>query len=500
MKGTIIGTDLLEQNDSVKILEINTNATIYNEGADTLDYDVLFDVLVDNNITEFHFIYTEGDTHVPLAESYRFEDIIKERCESLGIEYFKYAVPNNSITVPYIEDRPSRFILRQSYDTTALVDETYCADKFEFFNLMSGSSYIPNTYISSSGINLNTLSSIPFIDGNTPNILVKHRYPIYAQEELPALYSVTTEEELTQLKSDISETDNNLVQEFVYDETNILDGRWNVIRSVDIIYGSELDTIHMGGYKNSSIVPLDFFENEFVSGSKKLNIKTKFKYINKPVGRESIIDYHTDDDSMILDYTGSLKDVDTLQLGDYIKSINFVDFNGNNASNFEEGKLDILAWDSTVQQTSASLTDVSSSLNAITSASVETIYIRITLENGTSWTDAPSCTYYFEESGSLSTRWDKVNKMMVGDKLVLIDPTTNELSTELVTGLEMEYTHKTIYALDFEPSDLFLVDIGDGLFGIMHNSCWCPWIYCGYYCNSSYCPGCGGGGFRIGKR
>ena len=35
-----------------------------------------------------------------------------------------------------------------------------------------------------------------------------------------------------------------------------------------------------------------------------------------------------------------------------------------------------------------------------------------------------------------------------------------------------------------------LVDIGDGDFSVMHNSCWCPWTYCGYYCNSWYCPGC----------
>jgi hypothetical protein len=496
MKGTIIGTDLLEQSGSVKILEINTNTTIYNEGADMLDYDVLFDVLVNNNITEFHFIYTEGDTHVPLGESYRFEDIIKERCESIGIEYFQYVVPNNSITVPYIEDRPTRFILRQSYDTTALVDESYCADKFEFFNLMHTSEYIPKTYFETAEINFDTMGSVDYSNSLHPNVLVKHRYPVYNQEELPALYSLTNEEELNQLKSEILETDNNLMQEFVYDEANILNGRWNVIRSVDIIYGSELDTIHMGGYKNSSIVPLDFFENEFVSGSKKLNVKTKFKYINKPVGRETSIDYHTDDDSMILDYTGSLKDVDTLQLGDYIKSIDFTDLNGTSPTG--DRNITLLGWDGTLHHTSASLTNVSSSLNAILSASVETIYIRITLENGTTWSDAPSCTYYFEESGSISTRWDKVNKMMVGDKLVLIDPTTNELTAELVTGLEMEYAHKTIYALDFEPSDLFLVDVGDGLFGIMHNSCWCPWIYCGYYCNSNYCPNCNN--FRVAKR
>jgi hypothetical protein len=361
---------------------------------------------------------------------------------------------------------------------------------------MSGSDHIPKTYFETAEINFNTIDSVDYGNSLHPNVLVKHRYPVYNQEELPALYSISNEEELNQLKAEILETDNNLMQEFVYDDANILNGRWNVIRSVDIIYGSELDTIHMGGYKNSSIVPIDFFENEFVSGSKKLNIKTKFKYINKPVGRETTIDYHTDDDSMILDYTGSLKDIDTLQLGDYIKSIDFTDLNGTSPSG--DRNITVLGWDGTLQQTSASLTEVSSSLNAILSASVETIYIRITLENGTTWSDAPSSTYYFEESGSVSTRWDKVNKMMVGDKLVLIDPTTNELSVELITGLEMEYAHKTIYALDFEPSDLFLVDVGDGLFSIMHNACWCPWIYCGYYCNSNYCPNCNA--FRVAKR
>ncbi len=490
MKGTIIGTDLLQKGDSVKILEINTNTTIFNEGAEMLDYNVLFEVLSNNNITEFHFIYTEGDSHIPLIESYRFEDIIKERCEALNIEYFQYVVPNNSITVPYIEDRPNRFILRQSFDTTALVDETYCADKFEFFNLMSGSDYVPMTYISSSTINVNTFTSLPFIDGLTPNTLEKHRYPLYETMEYPAIYALESDIQLNDSKNNLDVSKNNLLQEFVYDEQNIVDGRWSVIRSIDIIYGGELDTINMGGYRQSTFIPLDFVDTELVETSRKLNQKSRYKYLTKTMGNFAKIDYHTDDDTMILDYTGSLKDVDTIRLGDYIKSIDFTSLDGVSPSGDES--LQVFGWNSTLAQTSASLTEVSSSLNAIVSASVGTIYIRMTLENGETWTDAPSCTYYIEESGSLSTRFEKVNKLLVGDKMVTIDPTTNELSLVTITGLEMEYAEKTIYSLDFEPSDLFLVDIGDGLFGIMHNACWCPWIYCGYYCSSFYCPFCSG--------
>jgi hypothetical protein len=60
----------------------------------------------------------------------------------------------------------------------------------------------------------------------------------------------------------------------------------------------------------------------------------------------------------------------------------------------------------------------------------------------------------------------------------------------------------TIYNLDFEPYDYFLVDSkqGDGTFGIMHNACtFCgsPWAPCGgYYCdNNCGYAGCSGGGF-----
>jgi hypothetical protein len=125
------------------------------------------------------------------------------------------------------------------------------------------------------------------------------------------------------------------------------------------------------------------------------------------------------------------------------------------------------------------------------SIDVDTVFIRITLENGLSWSDSPSCTYYIEESGSIDTRFEKVNNMYIGDKLVVTDKETNELKTISITGLQMEYAKKTIYGLDFAPSDLFLVDIGDDLFSVMHNQCWCPWNWCGYFCNQSFCRGCG---------
>lgn len=495
MKGTIIGTDLLEKDDSVKILEVNTNTTIYNSGADMLDYDAFFSVLTTNNINELHFIYTESTSYLPQPGEFRFEEILKEKCDELGISYHPYVVPRNSVTVPYIEDTSNKFILRQAFDTTALVDETYCADKFEFFNLMSGSTYIPNTYFSSGTLTVDTLDSVNYNDQSHPNLIVKPRSPEYDGIHFPEIHIISNQSEFDSLKD--NNLENNLLQDFVYDEANIVDGRYSVIRSIDIIYGPSLDVINMGGYRQSTIIPLSFSTNELLSNTTKLNQKTRYKYITKENGNFSTIDYHVDDETLILNYNGQLQDVDTIQLGDFIKSINFQDNNGNNAGNFEEAVLEVYGWDGTLQKSNETLEVVQSELLGKQSANVDTIFIRITLANGLTWSDSPSCKYYIEESGSTQTRFEKVNKMYVGDKLVIMDPQTNQLSTMAITGLEMEYAVKTIYDLDFEPSDLFLVDIGDGLFGVMHNSCWCPWNYCGYYCHSYYCTTCQGGQSKI---
>lgn len=487
MKGTIIGSDLLQSGDSVKIIEINTNTTIYNQGAELLDYDAFFSVLIQNNIEELHFIYTSGQSYLPLnAESFVFEDKLKEKCLEHNISYHPYVVPANSVTVPYIEDAPNKFILRQSFDTTALVDETYCADKFGFFNLMSGSEYIPKTFISDDTLGFDTFDNIDITNPNNPNVVIKARYPEYEATSYPAIYELSTISELELLKNDVAT--NYLVQEFVYDSSNIENGRWSVIRSIDIIYGSELDVINLGGYKCSTLIPLDFSENEFVNDTKKYNQKTRYKYITKPLGNFAAVDYHTDSDTMILDYTGSLVDVDTIKLGDYIKSIDFTDLSGSSPSNGED--VILYGWDGTFAQTVATLTEMSSSLNGIQSASVDTIFVKITLDNGLIWDDAPSCTYYIEESGSLSTRWEKVNNLYIGDKFVVKNTQTNQLETVEITNLEMVYSQKTIYGLDFEPSDLFLVDIGDGLFGIMHNSCWCCYQPCGHWCCDNSCSPC----------
>ena len=493
MKATIIGSDFLQKDGSVKFLEINTNTTIYNEGADLLEYGVLFNMLNVNNITEFHYIWTENDAYSPLNQAHRFAQILKAKCEENNISYTDHIVPMNSVTVPFIEDANNKFILRQSFDTTALVDETYCADKFEFFNLMKDSQYIPKTHYTSDTLNLNTLDEVNYTDTENPNVLIKYRYPQYDKSLYPALYAVSNN---TELSDTINSAESNfLVQEFIFSEENLVEGRYSIIRGIDIIYGPNLDVINMGGYSQSTIIPVLFATTELIPNTKKLNQKSRYKYITKDVGGSKGKDYHTDDDSNILKYDGSLTNVSTIQLGDYVRSINFVDSNENEAKAFTNEIL-TYGWDSTLQQSNDTLVPLQSELVGMISSSVEMVMVKITLEDGRTWSDTPACVYYIEEKDSTATRFEKVNSLYVGDKLVITDSNTNQLTTITITGLEMIYETKTIYTLDFAPSDLFLVDIGDFEFSVMHNGCWCSWSYCGNWCYSSWCPTCQYGGFQ----
>jgi len=487
MKATIIGSDFLQKNGSVKFLEINTNTTIYNKGAEFLDYSPLFNMLNANGITEFHFIFTEGDSWKPLNEPFKFKEILQAKCEENSITYVQYAVPLNSVTVPFIEDAPNRFILRQSFDVTALVDETYCSDKFGFFDLMKNSEYVPKTKLVSDELNTNTLDSVDYTDTENPNILVKYRYPQYDTFKYPALFRVSDSSELTSIIDSV-ETD-YLVQEFIYSEDNLIEDRYSIIRSIDIIYGSNLDVINMGGYTQSSIMPISFTPTEYVEGTNKLNQKSRYKYITKEIGQR-LDDYHTDDDSNILRYDGTLADVDTIQLGDYIRSINFVDFNENESKEFTEN-YHTYGWYSTLQRSNDTLTSMQSELIGMVSTSVEALMIQVTLADGKTWVEAPGSTFYIVEKDSTQTRFESVNNFYIGDRIVVTDANTSELTSIEVTGLEMVFEYNTIYSLDFAPSDLFLVDIGDGLFSVMHNGCWsCGSSFCGAFGCALWCPVC----------
>jgi hypothetical protein len=494
MKGLILGTDLLEHNNDVKVIEINTNAGILNRAINLLDVTPFFEKLIELEIKELHFIFSQNygtqNYNIDIVETKdhnKFTLLLKEKCEEHNIEFHTYPVKNHSVTIPYIEDSDDIFILRQAYDSTAIIDELYCADKYGFTDLMSGSDYVAKTYTPSVNdfVNLNQYE-------NFPNVVVKSRHPAYDTDIYPELYVLNDVSELNDLKNNLQE--DCLIQEFVYDEKNIVENRHSVIRSIDILYGNELGSINIGVYKTTSLVDIDFTQNEFIYNTKKLNKKSRFKYINKRLGGNLIV-YHADDTSLILKGDKSTTTVNELNLGETLYSIDFEDKNGISPSSKEFRKVvyDNL-WDSTIENDISTLKSLDTTLETIETKVYDTLFIKIKLLNGEYWNESLTTEYYIEDSNTKKTNWKYVNELKLGDRLVVFDIETEILSSIEITELEVVFDTLQIYSIDVEPSDIFLVDVGQSKMAVMHNidcfNCDSEGLNCGLFGCEFGCPQC----------
>ena len=509
MRGTLIGSDYLKQGNEVKFLEINTNIGIHPEGINHLETGSLMALLTGSNITEFHFIHSGNDSNgkKDTNPEYKFAISLSSSLAKHNISYHDYEVAEGAITVPYIEDSDDKFILRQSYDNTAIIDSSYAADNFEFFDLMNGSNYSPKLYMSSSidDIDIDTLDVIA--TGSThPNIVIKSRYPSYDHEIYPKLYKYTDTSSIAQdlidLKTNCEE--DYLIQEFVNDDSNITDGRWSVIRGVDILYGDNLDILHLGGYKTTSFLDLNAWSTTFSGSSTVLDKKSKMKYNSKAMITDQNI-YHTDLESRMLKTDGTLVSGSQLSLGDGIKAAAFELEVGTIIS----ASVPVFPEDDNFLDHYGYVSDITGSIQYVTSsvANIEeklndAPVVSITFSDGDITTESPRAQHLIEESGSNLTYFESVNQYMVGDKLLLLDINTNTISKKEITNLTVSWGNplENVYNIDVEPADQFLVKYSGSNFTITHNICtycYAPWAPCGnYYCDT-FCANCDGpGGFK----
>lgn len=495
MKGVIIGTDLLQNdNGDVKVLEINTSVGIYQDSNEYFDFDGFISLLLDNSINELHFIFSGSDVNIQNTPNFGREETLREisflsrlknKSEESNITFFEYELTNNSITVPFIEDAANKFILRQAYDSTALIDSEYCSDKFKFQDLISESGIDIESYINSDEIQINTLTDIEV--GDNPNLLIKYRHPGYDVKQYPQIYNAPNEDVLTDLKTTLPS--DYILQKYIYSDNNLVDNRHTVIRSMDIFYGPNLDVFHLGSCTVSALVEKNVWEDEIENeDTGLLNNKTRVKYINGRVSDNNDIIYHVDQETKIVDSTGNLISIGDISVGTTLKSIN-IDGLDNETEPYK--------FFSTVENLSTGINFIDTNVVEMKSQPYEGVFIKITLEDGTVWSDIHKTNLYVELAGTNETVFRRVNMLTIGDKIISVNKITNEVVAIPITNLEVTYEYKTIYEIDVEESDLFLTSIGDDSsivkLAIQHNPCyWCSGSNCGSWSCSSYCGACTG--------
>lgn len=506
MKALIIGSDLiLDENGDAKLIEMNTSSGFFDSRLSELNLSLLVDLAVNNSINEVHFIFNKDvnvfDHNVQFFDndgnpkSVLMQDTLQELFESAGLTFIKHSVNVNSITVPFIEDAADKLILRQAYDGTALIDESYCADKKGLQDLIKNETYAIPTYLNDGDLTIDTLSELK---SKSPNIVRKYRFPVYDPKIFPELHTLDTEEELTTLKSSL--TNEYYLQEFVNSTHNLSEGRYSSIRSFDVVYGSNLDILHLGSYTSTATVDNDIWENEFVENTKILNMKSRVKWISKVTTDILDIDFHADDQSKILKYDGTLVSIDDVQIGDVMKSIDFSDF-----PETERNYLPNLT--STFEEMSDTLVINSANVIQKKSKTLDSLFITVQLEDGDSWLDYPTSYTYIEEKDSTVTRFKKVTDFVVGDKVIVINHNDGTLFKKEIIGLTISFEEsKNVFQINVEEQDIFLpmLDETNNISLIQHNVGCCDWCdgyqtwdtyNCGSYCCEYSCPQCGGGCF-----
>ena len=484
MKAVLIGSDfLLDDNGNARLVELNTSTGIYQSMIPHLDFTGLESLFQANSIEEVVYIF--NDQQVVADPKFRVNISLGTKlqtiCETMGITYTPYQVNTYAATVPYIEDTPTKFILRQAYDGTALVDETYCADKLNLQDLIQSQSYAIPTFIDTPEYNLTTLTE--FDADKTPNLVVKSRYPQYDAKVYPQAHKITTQSQLDALKG--STTGANFIQEFINSENNIKEGRYSIIRSIDLVYGGNLDTLHLGSYHQTSPYALDIWPDELETGSTALTNKSRVKWISKLSTDEQKNIYHVDQDTKLVTATGEYITINQVEQGTVVKSAEF--------SNFPTGSyVDVFGFSSSFADMQNSLVVNTATVVGFQSSSLETVYLNITLEDGTTWDDSTRSTFYTEVSGSNLTRFKSLGQVDLGDKVILLDVATNNLVKKEVTSLEPVYDTKVIYEVDVEEQDIFLsvLDEATNIALVQHNPCWCNGYNCGWYSCYNSCWTC----------
>lgn len=507
MRALLTGTDFVKDtDDSFKILEINTNIALQVDVSRYINYDEFDNFIKSNSFDEIHLIYTTANVQIKTDEdtlelepevvyenrpsfTKNFETFINEYCSGSGITYNKSKLEDNSVTIPNIEDGDTKLILRISYDTTALIDDIYARDNWEFLKLMNDSNpnSIPKTYINDTELGFDSIGEVLRDNGAHPNYCVKKRITPADNNVYPKLYKIDTLEELANIKLGLEPDE--YVQEYVLNLDDTLENKLSHYRSVDMIYGSNLDSLNLMMVQNTNVS--DICSDPVYDSNKKVvnwdspMYKNKFNSVSKNVG----VKLSADDATRVLNSNNEIVLAKDLNTGDVVKSLSF---------NAAEPAFN---WSASLDELTTNLTEVNTTLQTKENFNYFGRLISIELEDGLVYSDVPhalllSKTIIDDVSSAIFKSYDSFN---IGDEILIWDNELNQLISKAVTDIKYSFDSLSAYVLDFVGFDTFLTlsENGDDRYLVVtHNYDYDCYMY---YCpnGGQYIPGyaykCGGG-------
>jgi hypothetical protein len=475
MRAVIIGTDFMKDTDGTfKALETNTNIQLDTQWSLNFDSASFENFVLSNNFTEVVLISNENNTShetshtinyeinelrninknntdnsIPtVAFNFKFNQYLESFLSGSNIELITISTDTTSTTVPFVEDADNKLIIRLSFDTTALIDDNYARDNWGFLKLMydADNNSIPKCYIDDTEFGIDTIGETLRDNGNHPNYCIKKRVTPADNKTYPKLYKINTIEELNNLKSNL-EVD-EYIQEYIFNDTDLFDNRLNTYRSVDLIYGSNLDIINLQVIEKTTILPLlssaDFDDNNQVQPWDRMRYLQKFYTTSNQIG----IKLSATENTKVLLPDGTIELATNLQIGDEVKSILFPTLP-------DESNIDNLnMWSSSFDSV---ITDYQISSSFLENKSTTDYYgVLVTIETdlNSTFSDVGHAEIMVKDGDDV--KFKNYAQLKNGNEIIIFDTTTNELTTTTITNVNFRFDKFTAYTLDFEELDLFL--------------------------------------------
>ena len=475
MRAVIIGTDFMKDTDGTfKALETNTNIQLDTQWSLNFDSASFENFVLSNNFTEVVLISNENNTSPETSHTlnyevnelrninanltanslptitfnFTFNQYLQSFLSGSNIELISISTDKTSTTIPFVEDAEDKLIIRLSFDTTALIDDNYARDNWGFLKLMydADNNSIPKCYINDSEFGIDSIGTTLRDNGNHPNYCIKKRVTPSDNKIYPKLYKISTLEELNTLKSNL-EVD-EYIQEYIFNDTDLFDGRINTYRSIDMLYGSNLDIINLQVIEKTKILPIlssaDFDDNNQVQPWDRMRYLQKFYTTSNQVGLKLSA---TENTKVILP-DGNIELAPNLQIGDAVKSIAFSALpDESNTDNLE-------MWSSSYDSI---ITDYQISSSFLENKSTNDYYgILVTIQTdlNSTFSDVSHAKIMVKDGDDV--KFKSYVQLTNGDEIIIFDTAINQLITTTITNVNFRFDTFAAYTLDFEELDLFL--------------------------------------------
>jgi hypothetical protein len=445
MRTVLLGSDFMYDKDgNLKPIEINT-AVGYQYSKLESDSEA-FDL---TNLLSF--INTNGFTKVVyIGEIEELSLIFEAALNDMSIEYEFLMVPNTSITIPSVEDNETTLIIRSAYDTTAIVDDNYCRDKVQFLDLIKSESFGAQfAYINDENQLVNHITTIND-NGEHPNFILKARYPQYDRDVFPKLFKVSSQEELSVVLENV--TSDYFLMEFYFNSEKTYQDHIRVVRELSLLHPPSLQAIQIGSYTiftNDSLLGTNTFDSE---SFELLNDRDKY------IAKDSRIRLpKLQDTDLVVMADGSFKTGLDVQIGDIVKTINIPNpFNVNKRDETVNYRISFEELQSGTTFSSNTVTN---------KKRINTFYevTKLTFTDGSDWLDTENCKYLSEKNGeirflTLTNNPFEENKLDIGDKIILLNTNSTEVTFVEKEVAAIEYTQEFFggWVITVETEALFL--------------------------------------------